>query len=131
MITSEHQTFGRHIILDAWGIEFEKLNNKDFLKYHMEKAGVICGATILSVDGWAFDPFGVTVMVVLAESHLSIHTYPEKGYAAIDGYTCGDKINPDEAIDYLVSVFKPSKIYKKKIIRGSGPFTISYHSEDE
>lgn len=122
-----HQTFGRHVIVDAWGIEFDKLNNIDFLKYHLEEAAKICGAHLLSVDGWAFEPYGATVVAVLAESHLSIHTYPEKGFAAIDGYTCGDKIDSEVAITYLVDVLKPQNIYKHKIIRGSGNFV---HSSD-
>lgn len=120
-----YQTFGRHIILDAWGIDFDKINDIDFLKYHMEEAAKACGATVLSVEGFAFDPYGATVMVVLSESHLSIHTYPEKGYAAIDGYTCGVTFDPEDAIAYLIKILMPVSVYQKRIVRGTGMLSIT------
>ena len=126
----EHLTFGRHIIMDAWGIDFDRINDMKFLKYHLEKAANICGATLLSVEGHAFEPFGVTVIAVLSESHLSIHTYPEKGYAAIDGYTCGDKIDPKEAVNYLLTILEPKEVYSKKIIRGIGEPIIKNINDD-
>ncbi len=111
-------------MVDAWGIEFDKINNLDFLKHHMEHAATVIGATILSVSGWSFNPYGATVMVVLSESHLSIHTYPEKEFAAIDGYTCGEEIDPKMAMDYLLNIFQPKHVFTKKIIRGSGDLVI-------
>lgn len=124
MISLEYLTFGRHIVADAWGIDFDRINDLSFLKFHLEKAAEICGATVLAVEGRAFDPVGVTVIVVLSESHLSIHTYPEKGYAAIDGYTCGNKIEPKEAVDYLLAILEPRKVFAKTIIRGVGELMI-------
>lgn len=126
----EHLTYGRHIVADAWGIEFNRINDVSFLKDHLEKAANICGATVLSVEGQAFDPFGATVIVILSESHLSIHTYPEKGYAAIDGYTCGDKIDPRVAVDYLLNILEPKKVYTQKIIRGIGEPIIKNFNDD-
>ncbi len=114
------KTFGRHILADVWGVDFERLNNIEFLKKHMYKAAEICGATVLSVQDKAFFPFGATVFILLSESHLSIHTYPEKGFAAIDGYTCGEDIDPEDAINYLLSIFEPKEIFLSKIIRGTG-----------
>ena len=127
----EHLTFGRHIITDAWGIDFDRINDLNFLIYHLEKAANICGATVLAIEGQAFEPVGVTVIVVLSESHLSIHTYPEKGFAAIDAYTCGDKIDPREAVNYLLTILEPKKVYTKKIIRGIGePIITTCLNED-
>lgn len=120
----EYKTFGRHILADIWGVEFNKLNDIEFLKEHMCKAAEKCGATILAVTYESFEPCGVTVLILLSESHLSIHTYPEKGFAAIDGYTCGDDVDPEIAIDYLLSIFAPQTIYSNKIIRGTGKLQI-------
>lgn len=129
MITSEYQTYGRHIIADAWGIDFDKINNLEFLKSHLEKAALLSGAKVLTVEGKAFEPHGVTVIVVLSESHLSIHTYPEKGFAAIDGYTCGKEIDPYTSINYLLRILTPEKNYLKTIIRGTGELIIKETEE--
>lgn len=120
----EYKTYGRHVVVDTWGVDFDKLNDVEFLKEHMSKAAEVSGATILAVSYKKFDPFGATVLILLSESHLSIHTYPEKGFAAIDGYTCGDSINPQDSIDYLMKILQPQTIYSSQIIRGSGDFTI-------
>lgn len=120
----EYKTYGRHIVADIWGADFKKLDDVEFLKEHMARAAEISGATILDVSYKKFDPFGATVLILLSESHLSIHTYPEKGFAAIDGYTCGDSINPQDSIDYLIEILQPHTIYSSKIIRGAGNFTI-------
>jgi S-adenosylmethionine decarboxylase len=116
----EYQTFGRHIIADVWGVEFNRINDIEFLKKHMRIAAEKCGATVLGMEFEAFEPFGVTVLILLSESHLSIHTYPEKGFAAIDGYTCGETVDPEVAINYLFSILEPEKIYSSKIVRGTG-----------
>lgn len=120
----EYSTFGRHVAVDTWGVNFDLLNNADLLQSHMVEAAEACGATVLSVQARQFEPQGATVLVLLSESHLSIHTYPEKGFAAIDCYTCGDTVDPQAAIDYLVDVLKPERTYAKKLIRGIGEMQV-------
>ncbi|GAA0137866.1 adenosylmethionine decarboxylase [Paenibacillus sp. YSY-4.3] len=120
----EYSTFGRHVAVDTWGVDFEVLNNAELLQAHLVEAAESCGATVLSVQSKQFEPQGATVLVLLSESHLSIHTYPERGFAAIDCYTCGETVDPQLAIDYLVSVLKPEKMYAKKIIRGLGELEV-------
>lgn len=120
----EYSTFGRHIAVDVWGVDFERLNNSQFLTNHMVEAAEACGATVLSVQSKQFEPQGATVLVMLSESHISIHTYPEKGFAALDCYTCGDTVDPQLAIDYLVSILKPERYYAKKIVRGIGELEV-------
>lgn len=90
----------------------------------MVEAAEACGATVLSVQAKQFEPQGATVLVMLSESHLSIHTYPERGFAAIDCYTCGETVDPQLAIDYMVSVLKPKNTYAKKLIRGVGEMQV-------
>ncbi|OAB46682.1 adenosylmethionine decarboxylase [Paenibacillus glacialis] len=120
----EYSTFGRHVAVDAWGVDFEMLNSAEFLQNQMVEAAEACGATVMSVQSKQFEPQGATVLVLLSESHLSIHTYPERGFAAIDCYTCGETVDPQLAIDYLVSVLKPDKTYAKKLVRGLGEMTV-------
>lgn len=120
----EYSTFGRHVAVDTWGVDFEVLNNANLLQAHMVEAAEACGATVLSVQAKQFEPQGATVLVLLSESHLSIHTYPERGFAAIDCYTCGEFVDPQLAIDYLVTVLKPDKYFAKKLIRGLGELEV-------
>jgi S-adenosylmethionine decarboxylase len=120
----EYSTFGRHVAVDTWGGNIELLNSAELLQSHMVEAAEACGATVLSVQAKQFEPQGATVLVLLSESHISIHTYPEKGFAAIDCYTCGETVDPQAAIDYLVNVLKPEKTYAKKLIRGLGEMQV-------
>jgi S-adenosylmethionine decarboxylase len=114
----DYSTYGRHIVVDAWGVDFALLNNIDFLREIMKDAGEKCLATVLSVAYEQFEPYGGTVVIVLSESHLSIHTYPEKGFAAIDCYTCGKKTDPNKGINYLIDMLKPKHTNTKTLIRG-------------
>jgi len=120
----EYSTFGRHVAVDAWGVDYELLNNAEFLQAQLVEAAETCGATVLSVQSKQFEPQGATVLVLLSESHLSIHTYPEKGFAALDCYTCGETVDPQLAIDYLISVLKPREVHAKKLIRGIGELRV-------
>lgn len=120
----EYSTFGRHIALDAWGVDFDLLNQVDRLKEILIEAAKTCGATVLSVQSKQFEPQGATVLVLLSESHLSIHTYPEKGFAALDCYTCGEHVNPEIAIQHLVDILKPSHFYTRQLIRGNGEIEV-------
>ncbi|PES64195.1 adenosylmethionine decarboxylase [Bacillus cereus] len=118
----DYSTFGRHIIVDLWGVDFSLLNDIHFLEHHLIAAANHSGAHVLNVSNKEFHPYGVTVLILLSESHLSIHTYPEKEFAAIDCYTCGTSVDPQKAIDSIISVLKPERMHIKKLIRGVGEF---------
>ncbi|WP_010270908.1 adenosylmethionine decarboxylase [Paenibacillus senegalensis] len=120
----EYSTFGRHVAVDTWGVDFELLNNADWLQAQMIEAAEVCGATVLSVQSQQFEPQGATVLLLLSESHLSIHTYPEKGFAALDCYTCGETVDPQLAIDHMISVLRPERAYAKKLVRGLGELEV-------
>jgi S-adenosylmethionine decarboxylase len=120
----EYSTFGRHVAVDTWGVDFDKLNSAEWLESQLVEAAEVSGASVLSVQSKQFEPQGATVLVLLSESHLSIHTYPEKGFAAIDCYTCGETVDPQIAIDYLVDVLKPERTYAKKLVRGLGEMQV-------
>lgn len=120
----EYSTFGRHVAVDTWGVDFDLLNDAAWLEQQLVEAAEACGATVLNVQSKQFDPQGATVLVLLSESHLSIHTYPERGFAAIDCYTCGESVDPQIAIEYLVSVLRPEQTHAKKLIRGCGELKV-------
>ncbi|MEK5204654.1 S-adenosylmethionine decarboxylase [Bacillus mycoides] len=121
----DYSTFGRHIIVDLWGVDFSLLNDIHFLEHHLVSAADDSGAHVLNVITKKFQPYGVTVLVLLSESHLSIHTYPEKNFAAIDCYTCGTTVEPQIAIDYIVNILKPERMHIKRLIRGIGEIVIT------
>jgi S-adenosylmethionine decarboxylase len=120
----EYSTFGRHVAVDTWGVDYSLLNDSEWLKAQLVEAADVCGATVLSVQSQQFEPQGATVLVMLSESHISIHTYPERGFAALDCYTCGETVDPQLAIDHMISVLNPEKVYIKKLVRGSGELTV-------
>jgi S-adenosylmethionine decarboxylase len=115
----QYSTYGRHIAVDVWGVDFNILDNIDFLRLIMVNAAERSSAQVLSVTYKKFDPSGCTILILLSESHISIHTYPEADFAAIDCYTCGERVDPKIAVDYLIDIIKPSKMYTKTLIRGS------------
>ncbi len=121
----EFSTFGRHVAVDLWGVQFERINDAAWLESHMVQAADACGATVLSVQARQFEPQGATVLVMLSESHISIHTYPERGFAALDCYTCGETVDPQLAIDYLISVLEPETVHHVKVVRGTGALQIT------
>ncbi|MCS1352167.1 adenosylmethionine decarboxylase [Mechercharimyces sp. CAU 1602] len=117
----EFSTFGRHVALDAWGVDFDLLNDASLLEQHMRVAANKCGATVMSAQSKQFDPQGATVLLLLSESHISIHTYPERGFAALDCYTCGTEVDPAIAIQYMVDMLNPQQVFHKSMQRGQGP----------
>ena len=88
---------GKHCILELYGCCPAKLNDEAFLRSTITAAVQRAGATLLHLITHHFEPQGVTGLALLAESHLSIHTWPESGYAAVDVFTCGDHTMPERA----------------------------------
>ena len=82
---------GRHYVLNLYGCEFKVLDDLEFLLRVLIDAALICEATILDKSYHKFTPQGVTAILLLAESHISIHTVPEKGEAYADVFTCSKK----------------------------------------
>ena len=93
---------GRHLLVELYDCDREVLNDVDLLREAMLAAAIESGAEILGDSFHRFSPQGVSGVVVIAESHLSVHTWPEYGYAAVDVFTCGTKVDPRKAADALV-----------------------------
>lgn len=118
--TATYSTFGRHMVVDFWGVDYDLLNDEQWLKDQLVEAASRCGAMVLSVQSQQFEPQGVTVLVMLSESHISIHTYPEKQFAAVDCFTCGEAVDPKLALDLLIKMMKPTSTEGRKLVRGLG-----------
>jgi S-adenosylmethionine decarboxylase len=93
---------GRHLLVELHDCDREVLNDLDLIRDVMVKAAIDCGAVVLGNSFHRFSPQGVSGVVVIAESHLSIHTWPEYGYAAVDVFTCGTSVNPEKAAEVLI-----------------------------
>jgi S-adenosylmethionine decarboxylase len=112
---------GRHLILDLYECDQELLDDYDELERLLQVALNMAGAKILRVFGEKFQPQGVTLLALLAESHASIHSWPELGYCAIDLYTCGDTTNTHRAAEFLKTKLKAKQSEEKELVRSITP----------
>lgn len=112
---------GRHLILDLYDCDPEILNDYGELQRLLEASLVMAKANILRIVGEKFEPQGVTLLALLAESHASIHTWPQLGYAAIDLYTCGDTTQTHKAAEFLKVKLKAGNSEEKELIRSTTP----------
>jgi len=110
-------TLGRHYIVEFWEADYDRLNDARGIEKALVKAVEKGNCTLVSVKTHEFSPHGVTGVAVLLESHISIHTWPEFGYAAIDIFMCG-KGEPELALESLKKDIQPGKIKIEKIKRG-------------
>lgn len=112
---------GRHLILDLYGCDKKLLDDYEELQRLMEVALQMSNATIIRIIGEKFKPQGVTLLALLAESHCSIHTWPEIGYAAVDLYTCGDTTKSHKAAEFLKNKLKANSSNEKELVRSVTP----------
>lgn len=116
-MATKNITLGKHLVCDMWGVNEVPNRGKIIIKI-LKKAAVIAGATCLESTYHEFNPVGVTAVLLLSESHISIHSWPEHKYVAVDVFTCGDSVSPEAAIDYIVKELKPNKAKVRQIERG-------------
>lgn len=114
----EHSTLGEHYIVEASGCDPEVIGNIQRVQEILLKAAEKARVTIWTTSFHRFPPNGVSGVIVIAESHISIHTWPEVGYAALDIYTCGDNTLPQAAVDYAVKEFGAKHVHITEITRG-------------
>lgn len=115
------QRIGRHLILELWGCDAERINSIETIERAMTDTIAACGATLLDIRVYPFTPIGVTGVAILSESHMMIHTWPEHGYAAVDVFTCGQNTDPEKAVPVLRHFFKPEHIQVMEMNRGLIP----------
>ena len=119
---SEHGTrnselTGRHLLLTLAGCPAAVLDDLPALAELVRRAAGATGATVLEVVSHRFEPQGVTVLALLAESHASLHTYPERGVAFWDCFTCGPNCDPSRSVPVLAEVLQPAAMTREEIAR--------------
>lgn len=108
---------GKHVLLDLWGVT-QKVTELNFVEDVLRKAAIACGATILEVKLHSFgENSGLTGVAILAESHITIHTWPEIDFCAIDIFMCG-KCDASNAVEPLKKMLQPSKVEMTEHFRG-------------
>lgn len=114
------EQLGRHVIIELWGCS-DVINDASRVEAAMRNAVHAANATLLDLFVHEFSPQGVTGVAVLAESHLSIHTWPEYGYVAADVFTCGSTTKPEAAAEFLRIAFEAQTADIKELQRGIMP----------
>jgi len=115
---SSMRSLGHQIIAEFYDCNRESLNDVDFIRSAMVTAAEKAGATIVTDTFHHFSPHGVSGAVIIAESHLSIHTWPEYGYAAVDLFTCGDTVSSKKAFDNLRESLESTQVSTMEMHRG-------------
>ena len=110
----------KHLLLELYGCDFEKLNDESFLRCTLNRAAKLAKATVLHLISNKFEPQGVTAIALLAESHISIHTWPESNYSAVDIFTCGQNMLPELASQYLIEALKAEE-HSLRVIERNPP----------
>ena len=113
-----HQS--KHLLLELYRCDYEKLNDDSFLRCTLNKAAKLAKATVLNLISNKFEPQGVTAIALLAESHISIHTWPESKYSAVDIFTCGQNMLPEHASKFLIDALKAEE-HSLRVIERNPP----------
>lgn len=109
---------GRHLLIELFDCDSDAINNLEAVKGALVEAAKRAHATIVDVVFHEFNPFGISGVVVIAESHLAIHTWPEYRYAAVDIFSCGEMLRPEIAANYLVEQFGAERTSVVEMQRG-------------
>ena len=113
----------KHFLLELYSCNFEKLNDESFLRCTLNNAAKLANATVLNLISNKFEPQGVTAIALLAESHLSIHTWPEAHYSAVDIFTCGQNMKPEISCKYLIQSLM-AKQHLLRVINRNPPLEV-------
>ena len=113
----------KHFLLELYRCNYEKLNDESFLRCALNRAAKLAKATVLNLISNKFEPQGVTAIALLAESHISIHSWPESNYSAVDIFTCGQNMQPELASQYLIETLKAEEHFLR-IIKRNAPSAV-------
>lgn len=108
---------GRHLIVEYYGCDEQLINDVLYMERCMEQAAEAAGATIVHSTFHHFSPHGVSGVVVIEESHLAVHTWPEYGHASVDLFTCGEALDPWLACAELKNHFKAARVSAVELSR--------------
>lgn len=118
MVNSSLEALGKHLIVELYNCDPDLIDNLDHVSKTLLRAADESGATVLKHAFHKFSPQGVTGVVVIAESHFSIHSWPEYGYCSVDIFSCGDKIDTALALSIIKNGLKSENISVSEIKRG-------------
>jgi S-adenosylmethionine decarboxylase len=111
-------TIGHHYIAEASGCNADVTGSVEKVEQVLVRAAEIAGVQVWSISFHRFNPHGVSGVVVISESHLSVHTWPEAGYVALDIFTCGDAAKPERAVQYALRQFGATNVHITEVTRG-------------
>lgn len=114
-------SIGSHCILELFGCPSAVLDDKEAVVDAIRVAAKEARSTLLGEVAHRFEPQGVTALVLLAESHISVHTWPELGYAACDVFTCGEHARPEQACQHLAEALQSDRYELRRLPRGAAP----------
>ena len=115
---ASNRALGQHILVDLYECPSDLLNDAEMIEAALKEAASTAGATILNSMFHRFSPHGVTGVLVIKESHVAIHTWPEFGFAAVDLFTCGDNIDPRQVGDLLKELLRAKRASSVEMHRG-------------
>ncbi len=115
------KALGTHVLVEMFGCEPSTLKDKEFVGKVLIKAAEESNAHIVATYFHQFQPYGVSGAVIIEESHFTIHTWPEHGFAAVDLFYCSEDVDVERAIELLVQEFKPTSITTFEVKRGVLP----------
>ena len=107
----------KHILFTLKGCTKDLLNDEAYVRDIVYTASIKSNSKLLALHSHQFDPQGVTCIAMLADSHISIHTWPEKGMAVCDVFTCGDTAEPQKAVEYMQEQLKATDIVSNEFVR--------------
>jgi len=109
---------GKHLLLELKDCDAGLLNDMDYLREALNGVAILIGATVIKDSFYQFSPQGISGVVIIAESHISIHTWPEYCFAAVDVFTCGEVIEPAKAVKPMVEKLKAKSTSYIELKRG-------------
>ena len=107
----------KHILFTLKGCPPDLLDDEGWIRDTLYQASKECNSTLLALNSHKFEPQGVTAVAMLAESHISIHTWPEKGMAVCDVFTCGDHTNPQKGVEWMKMELEAQDIVSNEFVR--------------
>jgi len=120
---------GKHWLVEFYGCPAARLSGVKEVEQALCDAALQAGATIVETRFHQFAPWGVSGIVIIQESHLSIHTWPEHGFAAFDLFTCDADLLADKTLDFLKTAFGASKMIVRAFDRGDAQLLDAYASK--
>jgi S-adenosylmethionine decarboxylase len=114
----EQLALGRHLLIELHGCSWSALDDVNLIRDTLVEAAHRLNSTVLDVATHKFEPIGVTAFVMISESHLSIHTWPEHGYAALDIFTCSPSMQPADVVGFISARLDAGHVETVEVNRG-------------